>query len=197
MPHTPKCFIDIFHDLRGRFGPAKFEKLLPDMTGITVNNCLRNATKEFVDHDGLVIFWNRIKCFLNDVASECIHREIQGISTDGLSNLDDLLGSTMLEATLDEEVAKAIDHQRIGLCHNSFNNVIFLLGCTYLELLLEENRCLLVVITDDFVNNILPVAVYCTVKETTIIKWFRSGQVRLTLRCNRLENLAIWRYPVI
>jgi len=64
---------------------------------------------------------------LNNVTTESIHRKSQGITTDRLSDLDDLISSTMLEATLHKEVAKAIDHQWIGLSYNSLNDLKFLI----------------------------------------------------------------------
>src|SRR5690242_12678749 len=73
MPHTTKSFIDILHDLWWRLSPAKFEKLLPDMTSVTMNDSLRDTTKEFVNHDGLIVLWDRVKSLLNDVAAKCVH----------------------------------------------------------------------------------------------------------------------------
>ena len=35
---------------------------------------LWDAAKELVDHDGLVVFGNRIECLLNDVTTKWIHR---------------------------------------------------------------------------------------------------------------------------
>lgn len=81
----------------------------------------------------------------------------------------------MLEASLDEKVAKAIDHEWIGLGNNRFNDVEFLLWRSNLELLLKEDRCLLVVVADNLVNDILPVAVDAAVKETAVVQGF-SGR---------------------
>lgn len=44
VPHTTECFIHIFHDLRWRLSPSEFEELLPNVTGIAMNNGLGNAT---------------------------------------------------------------------------------------------------------------------------------------------------------
>jgi hypothetical protein len=92
----------------------------------------------------------------------------------------------VLKASLNEEVSKAIDHQRVGLRHNGFNNVVLLLGRADLELLLQENGRLLVVVADDLVYDVFPVAVDIAVKETTIVEGFGRGQVRLSLGSNRL-----------
>lgn len=61
------------------------------------------------------------------MASKRIHREAESVTTNGFSNLDNLLWRSMLEATLDQKVAKAIDHQRIGLGSNRLDNVILLI----------------------------------------------------------------------
>ena len=186
MPHATESLIDILHDLRRRLSPAKLEKLLPDMTSVAVNDGLRDTTKKFMNHDSLVILWNRVKCLLNDVTAECIHGEIQRVSSNGLSDLDDLFGSTMLKAALNQEVAEAVDHQWICLSNNSFDDIVLLLGSANFELLLKEDRCLLIIVANNLVDNILPVAVDSTVKKATIVEWFSGRQVSLTLSGNRL-----------
>jgi hypothetical protein len=45
-----------------------------------------------------------------------IHGEVQGIASNGLSNLDDLFRSTMFEATLDQEIAEAVDLDSVSIC---------------------------------------------------------------------------------
>jgi hypothetical protein len=67
-----------------------------------MDDSLWDTTKKLMNHDGLVILWNRVKCLLNDVAAERIHGKVQGVASDGLSNLDDLFGSSVLEAALDQ-----------------------------------------------------------------------------------------------
>ena len=136
MPHSTQGFIYILHNLWRGVAPTKLEKLLPHMASISMNHCLRNATKELVNHDSLVILWNSVKSFLNDMATKCVHAEAKRVATDGASNSDDLFRCTMLKATLNEEVSKAIHHQRIGLGYNSFNDLVFLLYGANLELLL-------------------------------------------------------------
>jgi hypothetical protein len=164
MPHTTKSFINVFHDLWWGFGPAKLEKFLPDVASITVNDSLWDSAKKFMNHDSLVIFRNRVKCLLDDMASKSIHREIQGITTDSLCNLNDLLRCSVFEATLHEEIAKTVNHQCISLSNNGFDNVELLLISANFKLLLKEDGCLLVIIANDFVNNVLPVAINCAVK---------------------------------
>jgi hypothetical protein len=117
-----------------------------------------------VNHNRLIVLGNRIKCLLNDVTAECIHGKIQCVASDSFSYLDNLLWSTMLEAALDKEIAKAIDHQWIGLSDNGLNNIIFLLSRPNFELLLKEDRCLLVIIANNLIDNVLPVAVDGAVK---------------------------------
>ena len=101
MPHTTKCFVDILHDLRWRFGPAEFEELLPDMASISMYDSFGNATKEFVNHDCLIILGNGVKCFLNNVTTESVHGEIQRVTADCFGDLDNLLRCAMFEAALD------------------------------------------------------------------------------------------------
>lgn len=134
------------------------------MAGVAVNNGLGDAAKQLVDHDSLVVLRNRIKGFLNDVAAECIHGEIQCIASNSFGNLDNLLWSTVFEATLNKEVAKAINHQGVGLSNNGLDNIVLLLGGTNLEFLLKKDRCLLIIIANNLIDNVLPVAIDCAVK---------------------------------
>jgi hypothetical protein len=164
MPHATKRLVYVLHDLWWRLGPAKLEKLLPDMASIPVNDGLWDTAKKFVDHYSFVVFWNRIKCLLNNVASKSIHGEIQGIATDGLSDLNHLLWCSVFEAALHEEIAKTVNHQCISLSNNSLDNIKLLLIGANFELLLKEDGSLLIVIANDFVNNVLPVAINCTIK---------------------------------
>jgi hypothetical protein len=115
MPHTTQCFVDVFHDLRWGFCPSQLEELLPHMAGIAMDNRLRNSPEELVYHDRFIVLWDRIEGFLDDVTAERIHRKIQSITTNGLSDLDDLLRRAMFKAPLNEEVPEAVDHQRISL----------------------------------------------------------------------------------
>lgn len=109
MPHTTESLVDVLHNLRRRLSPAKLEKLLPNVTSIAMDHSLRNTAKQFVNHNGLVILRDRVKGFLNHVTAEGVHGEIQCIAANGLSNLDDLFGSAMLETALNQEIAEAID----------------------------------------------------------------------------------------
>ena len=117
-----------------------------------------------MNHNCLVILRNDVERLLNDMAAESIHAQAQGIATDCIGNGDDLFRCAMLEAALDQEVAESIDHQRIGLSDNSFNNFVFLLYGTNFELLLEEDRGLLVVVTDYLVDNVFPIARNASIK---------------------------------
>lgn len=175
MPHSTQSLVDILHDLRRRVGPTELKEFLPDMTCIAVDHSLRDPSQKLVDHDRLVLLWNGVECLLNDVAAEGVHRKAEGIASDGLRNFDDLLRRAMLKAALDEEVPETIDHQRIGLRDDCFNNVILLLGRANLELLLEEDGCLLVVVADNLVDNVLPVAVHIAVKEATVVERLSRG----------------------
>lgn len=45
VPHATESLVDVLHNLRWRLGPAKLEKLLPDVASIAVNDSLRDTTK--------------------------------------------------------------------------------------------------------------------------------------------------------
>lgn len=171
VPHAMKSFVDELHDLGRALSPPQFKQLLPDMTGVTVDDRFWNTTEKFVDHDGLIVLWNGVECLLNHMASERIHRQIQRIATDRFSDLDDLLRGTVLKAALDEEVTETIDHERISLGNNGLDNFILLLWCAHLELLLKEYGCLLIIVTHNLVDYILPIAVDIAVKKTTVVQW--------------------------
>ena len=76
----------------------------------------------------------------------------------------------MLEATLHEEISEAVDHQRISLGNNSFNDLVLLLRCANFELLLQEDGGLLVIVANDLVDDIFPVAGHATIEEATIVE---------------------------
>lgn len=130
---------------------------------------LRDATKELMNHDSLVLFWNTIECLLYNMATEGIHAQHQSVATDGLSYLDDLLLGAMLEASLDQEVSESIHHECNGLLDNSINYFELLICSANFELLLKKYRSLLVVVGDDFVDDVLPVATHVTVKQFSIV----------------------------
>lgn len=151
-----------------------------------MNHSLWDSSQKLVDHDGLVLLWHRIECLLNDVTAERVHREVEGIAPDGLCNLYDLLRCAVLETALDKEVPEAIDHQRIGLGDNGFDDVILLLRRANLELLLEEDGRLLIVVTDNLVDDVFPVAIDIAVKKTAVVERLGRGQIRLALSSDRL-----------
>lgn len=64
----------------------------------------------------------------------------------------------MFKASLDEKVSETVYHQWVSLVYYSFDNFVLLLPSTNFELLLKENRCLLVIVANNFVNNIFPIA---------------------------------------
>lgn len=132
MPHTAESIIDILHDLGRSLSPPQLEQFLPDVAGVSVDDCLGYASKQFGDHDSLIVLRDRVKGFLYHVAPKRVHRQVQCVTTDGLCDLNHLLGSSMLEAALDEEVAEAVDHQWIGLGDDGLYNLILLLRCSNL-----------------------------------------------------------------
>lgn len=146
-----------------------------------------------MNHDGLVVFWNRVECLLNNMTAECIHRKVESVASNGFRNLDNLVSSAMLKASLNQKIPKAVDHQGVGLCNNCFDNIVLLLCCANLELLLKKDGCLLIVIAYNLVDNIFPVTVDSSVKETTIVERLRGGQVSLTLSSNDLNMISTIR----
>lgn len=59
---------------------------------------------------------------------------------------------------------------------------MLLLHCANLELLLEENGCLLVIIANNLVYNILPITVDTSLEQSPIVQRFHGGDVCLMLR---------------
>ena len=148
------------------------------MAGIAVDYSFGDATKQLMNHDSFVFLRNRIKSLLDDMATEWVHGKAERISSDGLSNLYDLLWCPVFETALDEEVPESIDHEWISLGDDSFNNFILLLRSANFELLLQEDRSLLVVVADNFVHNVLPIAVDIAVKETAVVQWLSRRKIR-------------------
>jgi len=177
MPHAAKGFVDILHDLRRRVTPAKLKQLLPDVASVSMNDSLRDTAKQLVNHDSFAVFWHNIERFLYNMAAKWIHAELQGVASDGIGDGNDLLGCTMLEATLDEKVAEAVDHELISLGDDSLDKLKLLLWRRHLQLLLQEDRCLLVVAANNLVDNVLPVATHAAVKEATVVERFHGRHI--------------------
>lgn len=172
VPHALQSLVDMLHDL-GRGGrPAQLKQFLPDVASIAVNDSLRDTAKKLVHEERLPFLRNRVEGFLDDMATKWIHRKVEGVPTDGLRNLDDLVGKTMLEASLDQEIAEPIDHERESLGHDGLNNVVLLLWGADLKLLLQENGGLLIIVANNLVDNVLPVASNVTIQETTVVERF-------------------------
>lgn len=95
-----------------------------------------DSAKEFMHHNSLVLFWDTIKRFLDDVAAEGIHAQTKSVAPDSIGNRNDLLGSSVLKAALHEEISEPVHHKRIGLAHDRFNDFVFLLRSPDFKLLL-------------------------------------------------------------
>jgi hypothetical protein len=186
VPHATKSLVDVLHDERRSSAPAQLEQLLPDMACVAVDDRLRDAAQELVDHDGLVLLGHAVKGLLDDMAAESIHAEVQSVATDSLCNQDDLLRRAMLEAALDEEVAETVDHQRIGLVDDSLDDLKLLLRCAKLQLLLKEDGSLLVVAAHNLVNNVAPVAAHVTIEQAAVVERLNGAHIVLALLGNRL-----------
>ena len=83
----------------------------------------------------------------------------------------------MFEAALDQEVAEPIDHERIRLSHDRLHDRVFLLRRAHLKLLLQEDGRLLVVVGDDLVHDVPPVARHGAIQETAIVERLHRGHV--------------------
>jgi len=128
------------------------------MTSISVNDCVGNSPKQLADHVSLVAFRNRVESLLYDMAAEWVHTQRDDIAMNGISDSNDLVGRAMLETSLNKEVAKSVDHERVSLVDDGFHDLELLLSSANLQLLLQEDGSLLIVVADDLVDNILPVA---------------------------------------
>lgn len=194
MPHALQSLVDVSHDLWWRIAPAELEQLLPYVACIAMNNCLGDAAEQLMHHDCFVLLWHAVKRLLHNVAAECIHAEVEGIPANRLCDGHDLLWRAVLEATLNKEVSEAVDHQRVGLVDDGTHDLEFLVSRTYFELLLKEDRGLLVVVTHDLVNDVLPIATHVAIKKTAIVQWLSCSNVgRTLLRIRRLLPLALQR----
>lgn len=158
MPHAAKGFIHFDHDLRRLAVPTELEQLLPDMACIAMNYRLWNSAEELVNHDSFVLLGNTVKGLLNNMAPEGVHAQIESVASYRIGNCNHLLRSPMFETTLNKKVAKSVYHEWVSLTDDGLNNVVLLLCRPNLELLLEEDRRLLVVIANNLVHNVFPVA---------------------------------------
>lgn len=184
MPHSAKCFVHISHDLRRGIAPAKLEQLLPDVTSIAVDDSLRDATQQFVNHDRLVLLRHCIEGLLYDVAPERVHAEIESIATNRIGDLDHLSWSAMLKAALNQEVAEAVNHERVGLSYNGFDKLKPVLRCAYFELLLEKDGRLLIGIANDPHDNFRRIVDGVTSQHGAVVQvlaWANEGRGGLDL----------------
>ena len=169
MPHAAKCFVDVRHNLGRRVAQTKLEQLLPHVAGVSVDDCLGTATEEFVHHECLVLLRHIVVGLLDNVAAERIHAQVESVAADGLSDGNHLFRHTVLKASLNQKVAKAIDHERTCLVNDGLYDVVLLFRCANLEFLLEKNRSLLIIAINDPVDDTFPVAIHLTRQKATIV----------------------------
>ena len=191
VPHSAQSLVDVLHDLRRGATPTKLEELLPDVAGIAVDDRLRDATQQLMDHDGLVLLGHTVESLLDNMASESIHAEVQGVATDRLGDGHNLLRRAMLEAALHQEVAETVDHERVSLLDDGLDDFELLLRSADLELLLEEDGSLLIIAADNLVDYVTPITTHVTVEEATIVERLHSAHVVLTLLGRRLRRLRL------
>lgn len=122
-----------------------------------------------MDHDGFVLLGNGVERFLDHMASKGIHTQAQSVPANGIGDCHDLFWRAVLEAALDQEVPKTVDHQRVGLRNDGFDDLILLLHCTHFEFLLKEDRGLLVIVAYNLVYNVFPIARDAPVEESPVI----------------------------
>ena len=179
VPHTAKSLVDLEHDLRRFATPAKLEQLLPDMACIAMNDSVWDASKQLSNHVGFVVFRHGVESLLDDMTTERIHAQGDHVAMDRVCDSDDLLGSAVLEASLHKEVAEAVDHERVGLADNGFHDLVLLLCGADLELLLQEDGCLLVIVADDLIDNVLPITRDSFVQKTPVIHRLERSDIGL------------------
>lgn len=56
------------------------------MARVTVDDGLWDATQQLVNHDSLVLLGHAVESLLDNMASESIHAEVQGVATDCLGD---------------------------------------------------------------------------------------------------------------
>lgn len=179
VPHPLQRLIHLGHDLGRLATPSKLEELLPNVAGIPMNNRLWDSAEKFMHHNSFVILRNTIKRLLNDVTTKRIHTQAEGVASDRIRDSDNLIRCSVLEASLNKEVSKAVDHQRVRLADNGLDDVKLLLRCADFELLLQENGCLLIIVAYNLVHNVFPVTRDILVEEASIIEWFKRRNVGL------------------
>jgi hypothetical protein len=145
-----------------------------------MDNSLRDPTQKLADHSCLKLFRNTIKRLLDNMATKGIHAQSHCVSTDSVGNALDLVRGTMFEATLNQKVSKAVDHELVGLCNDSIHDSMLLIRGTNLQLLLKKDRGLLVVVANNFVHNVLPVAIDAAFEQTSVVKGFDGRDISLT-----------------
>ena len=178
MPHATKSLVDLEHDLRRFATPAELEQLLPDMTSIAVDDSIWDASKQLTDHVSFVVLRHRVESLLDDMTAEWVHTQGDDIAMNGIGDSNDLVWSAVLEASLNKEIAEAIDHERVCLADDGFDDLVLLLCGADLELLLQEDGCLLVIVADDFIDNIFPITRDSFVQKTAVVhrlKWRDIG----------------------
>jgi hypothetical protein len=147
------------------------------MASITVNHSLWDSTEQFMNHDRLVLLWDAVESLLDDMATKSIHGQLKSVTLDGLSNLDYLLMSTMFKATLNQEVAEAINHQVVSLSNDGIDDIKLLLRRARLELVLQEDGSLLVIVLDDSIDDHVVVAAHAAIKQAAVVDVFTSMQM--------------------
>src|SRR6478735_358505 len=106
------------------------------MAGVAMNDRLWNSSQQFGNHDCLEILWDRIECLLDNMTAKGIHGEIQSVSPNSFSYVDNLVRCAMLKASLHQEITKPVNHQWVGLCYDRIHDLKLLLRSSDLEFLL-------------------------------------------------------------
>lgn len=196
MPYAAQSFVDLNHDLRRLAAPAELKELLPNMARVPVDDRFRDSTQKLVHHDSFVLLRHTIEGFLDHMAPKRIHTQSERVPSDRIGDGDNLFGSSMLKAALNQEVTETIDHERVRLLHNCLDNIVFLLCGTDLEFLLEKDGSLLVIVAHNFVHNVFPIARYVLIEKTSIVEWLKRRDVSLNgVSIGLDELLSIYSIP--
>lgn len=168
------------------------------MASIAVDYGFWNATEKLMDHGCLVLLGDAVESFLNNMATESIHAQRKSVATDSLSNGNYLIMCTMFEAALNEEITEPVDHQSIRLGNDRFDDFVLLFWSAHLELLLEKDGSLLIVVADDLVDDVFPVAAHVAVQQTTVVHRLDRGNVLGSTSLglglsNRQFRIRVWK----
>jgi hypothetical protein len=133
---------------------------------------------------------NTVEGLLDDVAAKGVSAETNSMAFDVSSKAHDLVVIGALEDALDEEVAKAVAHELETTVDDGVDDGVLESWLGVLDLLLEEDRCLLVVVRDDLLDNDIPVRRDTRLKEVTPVDLLSRMDEDVLTKMRWVEYLA-------